>query len=123
MAHTWNTGDTITKELLNDLETRADRVGETGPQGPKGDTGPQGVQGPKGDQGDIGPKGDTGAQGPKGDTGPQGPAGKDGVGLTGSAEALSKIADTSSAEASAVAEKVNEIIEKGVARGLWTLGQ
>lgn len=93
MAHTWNTGDTITKELLNDLEARADRVGETGPQGPKGD---------------------------KGDTGPQGPAGE---GLTGSASTLSKISDPSSADAQAIATKVNEMIDQGVARGLWTLGE
>ena len=102
MAHTWNTGDTITKELLNDLEARADRVGETGP---KGDQGERGLQGPKGDQGERGL---------------QGPAGK---GLTGSASTLSKISDPSSAEAQAIATKVNEMIDQGVARGLWTLGE
>lgn len=102
MAHTWNTGDTITKELLNDLEARADRVGETGPQGPQG---PQGPAGPKGD---------------KGDTGLQGPAGK---GLTGSASPLSKISDPSSVDAQTIATKVNEMIDQGVARGLWTLGE
>lgn len=99
MAHTWNTGDVITKELLNDLETRADRVGEAGPQGP---------------QGPAGPKGD------KGDTGLQGPAGK---GLTGSASALSKISDSSSVDAQTIATKVNEMIDQGIARGLWTLGE
>ena len=51
MAHTWTDNELITKELLNDLETRADRVGE------KGDTGPQG---PKGDKGDTGPQGPAG---------------------------------------------------------------
>lgn len=98
MAHTWNTGDTITKELLNDLEARADRVGETGPQGP------------------------AGPAGPKGDTGLQGPAGPAGEGLTGIAVALSKISDPSSVDAQTIATKVNEMIDQGIARGLWTLG-
>lgn len=78
MAHTWNTGDTITKELLNDLEARADRVGETGPAG---------------------------------------------KGLTGSASALSKISDPSSVDVQTIATKVNEMIDQGIARGLWTLGE
>lgn len=42
------------------------KMGEQGPQGPKGDTGPQG------------PVGATGLQGPKGDQGIQGPKGADG---------------------------------------------
>lgn len=42
------------------------KMGETGPQGPKGDPGPQG------------PVGATGLQGPKGDQGIQGPKGADG---------------------------------------------
>ena len=58
-----------------------------------------------------GAKGDTGAAGPKGDTG---------VGLTGSAQQLTAIADPSSAQASDIATKVNEIITQLIARGIAT---
>lgn len=61
-----------------------------------------------------GAKGDTGA---KGETGATGPAG---VGLTGSAQQLTTIADPSSAQASDIATKVNEIITQLIARGIAT---
>lgn len=58
-----------------------------------------------------------GAQGPKGATGPKGDAG---VGLTGSAQQLTAIAEPSSAQASDIATKVNEIITQLIARGIAT---
>lgn len=67
-----------------------------------------------------GAKGDTGAAGPKGDTGATGPKGDTGVGLTGSAQQLTAIADPSSAQASDIATKVNEIITQLIARGIAT---
>lgn len=104
MAHNWQDGEKITKELLNDLEQRADKAGTPGPKGEKGDAGPQGP---------------AGTPGAKGEAGPAGPKGADGVGLKGSATQLQKIADTSTATTQAIAEKVNEIIQKGIDRGLW----
>lgn len=105
MAYTptvWNTGDTITKEKMNKLENGLRDIELTpGPQGEKGE------------------KGDTGAQGPKGDKGEQGVQGPAGAGLKGSTTQLTKIGDTSSATAQVIAEKVNEIIQKGIDRGLW----
>ena len=117
---TWNDGDLITAEKLNKLEDGVlnEQVGPQGPQGPKGDTGPQG---PKGDTGPQGPKGETGAQGPagakgdKGDPGPQGPAGE---GLTGSATAITDIADPSSATTQDIATKVNELLAALRTRGI-----
>lgn len=58
-----------------------------------------------------------GAQGPQGATGATGPAG---VGLTGSAQQLTAIAEPSSAQASDIATKVNEIITQLIARGIAT---
>lgn len=58
-----------------------------------------------------------GAQGPKGATGATGPAG---VGLTGSAQQLTAIAEPTSAQASDIATKVNEIITQLIARGIAT---
>ena len=58
-----------------------------------------------------------GAQGPKGATGATGPAG---VGLTGSAQQLTAIAEPASAQASDIATKVNEIITQLIARGIST---
>lgn len=58
-----------------------------------------------------------GAQGAQGATGPKGDAG---VGLTGSAQQLTTIADPSSAQASDIATKVNEIITQLIARGIAT---
>ena len=61
-----------------------------------------------------GAKGDTGAKGATGATGPAG------AGLSGSAQQLTSIADPSSAQAQAIAEKVNEIITQLIARGVAT---
>lgn len=58
-----------------------------------------------------------GAQGARGATGATGPAG---VGLTGSAQQLTAIAEPSSAQASDIATKVNEIITQLIARGIAT---
>ena len=69
-------------------------------------------------KGAKGAKGDTGSAGAKGDQGPQGPKGADGVGLTGSATAIEAIAEPTTAEASAIATKVNEIITQLKARGV-----
>ena len=98
--------------------------GPAGPKGDKGDVGPAGPIGPKGDQGlqgEQGPAGVAGPKGDKGDVGPAGPAGKDGVGLTGVASQLTKLADPSSATTQEIATKVNEIIDALVARGICTL--
>ena len=54
--HTWDDGEIITKEKLNNIEDGIANVELTpGPQGPKGATGP------KGDKGDTGPQGPKGA--------------------------------------------------------------
>ena len=80
---------------------------------PKGDKGDTGAQGPKGDKGDQGEQGPQGEKGDKGDTG---------EGLTGSATSIAKIAEPTTAQASDIATKVNEIIDALVARGISTLG-
>ena len=82
--------------------------GAKGDTGAKGETGATGPAGPQGEQGEQGP------QGPRGATGPAG------VGLTGSAQQLTTIADPSSAQASDIATKVNEIITQLIARGIAT---
>lgn len=73
------------------------------------------LKGAKGDTGSAGAKGDKGE---RGEQGPQGPKGADGVGLTGSATAIEAIDTPESAEASAIATKVNEIITQLKARGV-----
>ena len=97
------------------------------PIGPKGDKGEQGAVGPAGERGPIGPQGPAGEKGeqglqgpigPKGEQGLQGPAGKDGVGLTGVASSIEKIATPDSATSADIANKVNEIIDALVARGI-----
>ncbi len=96
MAYTptkWNDGDVITKEKLNKLEEGLAAV-------PKGDPGPQGE------------KGDPGADGEKGEKGDPG------VGLTGTAAQLTKIATPDSAVAKDIATKVNAIIDQLIARGV-----
>lgn len=45
MAHTWKKGEVITSELMNDLEIRADKVGEKGDKGEVGASGPAGKDG------------------------------------------------------------------------------
>lgn len=74
-----------------------------GAAGPKGDPGPQG------EQGEQGPAGATGAKGDKGDPG---------VGLTGTAETIALIADTSTIKTNDLAVKVNDIITKLKSRGV-----
>ena len=84
---TWNTGDVITADKLNHIESgiENEQVGPQGPAGPQGEAGPEGPQGPQGEKGETGepgpqgPKGDTGAQGPQGE---QGTAGTDGTNAT-----------------------------------------
>lgn len=61
-----------------------------------------------------------GAQGPQGPQGAKGATGPAGVGLTGSAQQLTAIAEPSSAQASDIATKVNEIITQLIARGIAT---
>lgn len=65
---TWNTGDVITAEKLNHIESgiENEQVGPQGPQGPKGEKGDTGAEGPQGPKGE---KGDAGAQGPAGTAG------------------------------------------------------
>ena len=63
----------------------------------------------------VGPQG---PQGEKGDPGAQGPAG---VGLTGEASAIAKLAGTE--EAADIATKVNEVIDALVARGICTVSE
>lgn len=76
-------------ELMGDVGPQGPKgekgaTGERGPQGPQGERGPQGIpgtQGPKGNQGERGEQGirglqgERGPQGPKGEPGPQGPKG------------------------------------------------
>lgn len=61
-----------------------------------------------------------GAQGPQGPQGAKGATGPAGVGLTGSAQQLTAIAEPASAQASDIATKVNEIITQLIARGIST---
>lgn len=65
-------------------------------------------------------KGAQGAQGPQGPQGAKGATGPAGVGLTGSAQQLTAIAEPASAQASDIATKVNEIITQLIARGIAT---
>lgn len=75
---TWNTGDVITADKLNHIESGIENE-QVGPQGPAGPQGPQGEKGETGEPGPQGPKGNTGAQGPQGE---QGTAGTDGTNAT-----------------------------------------
>lgn len=52
-AHEWNSGDTITADLLNALENgvKNEQVGPAGKDGAKGDTGPAGAKGAAGADG------------------------------------------------------------------------
>lgn len=111
----WDDNDIISKEKLNKIEQGIANIELTpGPQGPAGEQGPKGATRAKGDTGATGPQGPKGDKGDKGDTG---------QGLTGSATQIAKITEPSSANAQAIAEKLNEVIDKGVARGLWTLSE
>ena len=56
----WKTGDTLSADAVNRIESG---IAE---KAAKGDTGPQGPQGPQGEKGDTGAKGATGAAGKDG---------------------------------------------------------
>lgn len=98
--HTWQDGELITKELMNNLETGLETAANAvdgklakpssngtneqilatdGSGGTKWVDKPAGAKGEKGDKGETGPAGAQGPQGEKGDTGEQGPAGADGA--------------------------------------------
>lgn len=109
--NTWKDGDIITKERLNHLEEGVTNEQE-GPAGPIGPKGEQGAQGP---QGAIGPQGLPGEPGEKGDKGDKGDPGE---GLTGQAASLAKLTDPATADAPAIAAKVNEIIDSLHDRGI-----
>lgn len=112
-AHTWVDGELITAEKLNALEKGAAQAAQPGPQGEKGEKGDTGQPGPQGEKGDTGAQGEKGE---KGDTGAKGEKGDAGEGLTGNAAALAKL--DSGAELSVVTEKVNELIDVLIARGI-----
>ncbi len=106
--HTWQDGELITKELMNNLETGLETAANAvdgklakpssngtneqilatdGSGGTKWVDKPAGAKGEKGDKGETGPAGPAGAQGPagakgekgdRGETGPAGPAGAQG---------------------------------------------
>ena len=106
--HTWQDGELITKELMNNLETGLETAANAvdgklakpssngtneqilatdGSGGTKWVDKPAGAKGEKGDRGETGPAGPAGAQGPagakgekgdRGETGPAGPAGAQG---------------------------------------------
>ena len=97
--HNWQNGETITDELLNNMESGIEEANTRAmTPGPQGETGPQGPQGKKGE------------------TGPQGPQGDPGVGLTGEAVAVTDV--ETSADAAAIATKLNEVIAALKTRGV-----
>lgn len=108
---TWNDGDVITADKLNKLEQGV----KNEQKGEKGDPGEPGAPGAKGEKGDPGA---PGAKGEKGDPGAKGEKGDPGVGLTGSAAQLTKIATPESASVADIAAKVNLIIDQLIARGV-----
>ena len=65
-----------------------------------------------------GPKGADGTNGTDGAKGDKGDQGDPGVGLTGSATAIDTIAEPSTAQASDIATKLNEVITLLKARGV-----
>ena len=97
--HNWKNGETITDELLNNMESGIEEANTRAmTPGPQGETGPQGPQGEKGE------------------TGPQGPQGDPGVGLTGEAVAVTDV--ETSADAATIAAKLNEVIAALKTRGI-----
>lgn len=90
--HDWQSGEVITETLLDHMEQGIyDANTRTLTPGPKGD------------------KGETGAQGPKGDKG------EPGIGLTGSAVAITELSTETTSD---IKNKVNEIITQLKARGV-----
>lgn len=85
--HNWQNGETITDELLNNMESGIEEA-NTRAMTP----------------------------GPQGETGPQGPQGDPGVGLTGEAVAVTDV--ETSADAAAIATKLNEVIAALKTRGV-----
>ncbi len=98
--HTWQDGELITKELMNNLETGLETAANAvdgklakpssngtneqilatdGSGGTKWVDKPAGAKGEKGDKGETGPAGPAGAKGEKGDKGETGPAGPAGA--------------------------------------------
>lgn len=60
--HTWENGELITHDKLNNIEDGITNIELTpGPAGPTGPQGAKGATGPKGDKGDTGPAGPKGA--------------------------------------------------------------
>lgn len=110
--HTWDDGEIITKEKLNNIENGIANIELT--PGPAGPTGPQGAKGATGPKGD---KGDTGAQGPKGDRGETGPAGPQGPQAV--INKLNKVdALDGGAEVTVVVTAFNNLIADMKAKGL-----
>lgn len=91
--HNWQTGETITDTLLNNMETGIEEANTRAmTPGPQGETGPQGPEGAKGDKGDPG------------------------EGLTGSPVTVADV--STEADAATIAAKLNEVIAALKARGI-----
>lgn len=104
---TWRTGDTITAEKLNKIETGIAQVELT-----PGPAGPAGAKGEKGDTGAAGPKGDRGETGPQG---PQGPKGADAV-----IQKLTKVDALSATDGETLKTAFNNLIADLKAKGYMT---
>lgn len=91
--HNWQTGETITDTLLNNMETGIEEANTRAmTPGPQGEIGPQGPEGAKGDKGDPG------------------------EGLTGSPVPVADV--STEADAATIAAKLNEVIAALKARGI-----
>lgn len=91
--HNWQTGETITDTLLNNMETGIEEANTRAmTPGPQGETGPQGPEGAKGDKGDPG------------------------EGLTGSPVTVADV--STEADAATIAAKLNEVIAALKTRGV-----
>lgn len=91
--HNWQNGETITEELLNNMESGIEEANTRAmTPGPQGETGPQGPEGAKGDKGEPG------------------------EGLVGSPVTVADV--ETSADAATIAAKLNEVIAALKARGI-----
>lgn len=91
--HNWQTGETITDTLLNNMETGIEDANTRAmTPGPQGETGPQGPAGAKGDKGDPG------------------------EGLIGSPVTVADV--STEADAATIAAKLNEVIAALKTRGI-----